>query len=45
MSVRESLKLLPRRKPLEWKQAAPKGGISQDAYESSRGKQRSWKPK
>lgn len=43
--MRESLKPLPRRKPLKWKERSSKGVISQETYEASRGKQRSWKPK
>ena len=45
-ALRESLPKLP--KPVagpEWKIKTPKGVISQESYEKSRGKKRSWSPK
>lgn len=45
-TLREALPKLPKRVagPV-WKPKQPKGVISQESYESSRGKARSWKAK
>ena len=42
-NLRESLKPLPRRKPLAWKPAGPKGVIAQEDYETSRFQKRTWR--
>ena len=44
-TLREALPKLPKKSQTEWKPKTPKGVISQEAYDQSRAKKGSFKPK
>ena len=44
-TMRESMKPLPKRETIEWKVKQPKGMISQETFNTSRGKKASFQPK